>query len=438
MYDNSGAVVAGAVVSAVNDATGVTLKQTTNNAGLFSYPSVAVGQYTVTVEMPGFKTARRTGVTLEVNTPLALNIALELGDTREVVKVEAAVEEVNTSNATLGNVVQRQTVVNLPLNGRNPLNLIVLEPGVTQRSGTTINVNGMRSQAGNVTVDGIEANEASNPTPTNNVFRVNPDNVEEFKVTTSNPTPEEGKNSGLNVSIVTRSGSNQFHGSLVEYFRNTDLNSNEFYANAQGNQRADLKSNQYGYEAGGPIRKNRTFFYTAWQGQKVNLSQAIDKAFGAVPRVYTPAALSGIFRYFVADPKNPLIVNGLKITADSPALVTSTGALAPGVRNCASPTDLNCVATYDIFANDPSHVGGDPGVLSLLKSYPAPNDYNVGDGLNQAGYLWNAPSAVRGPRNILRIDHTFNERNNIFFRAMWATEQQLKGDLLNGRPAVFP
>ena len=438
VYDNSGAVIVGAAVTALNDATGGTMKQLTNSAGLFVYPSISIGSYTITVEMPGFKTARRTGVTLEVNTPLSLSFALELGDTREVVKVEAVAEAVNTSNATLGNVVQKQAVSNLPLNGRNPLNLVVLEPGVTQRSGTTINVNGMRSQAGNVTIDGIEANEASNPTPTNNVFRVNPDNVEEFKVTTSNPTPEEGKNSGLNVSIATRSGTNQFHGSLVEYFRNTDLNSNEFYANAQGNGRADLKSNQYGYEVGGPIRKNKTFFYTAWQGQKVNLSQAIDKAFGSVPRVYTGQALSGVFRYFVADPANPFILNGAKITANSPALVTSAGQLAPGVRNCANSTDRNCVATYNIFGNDPLGVGGDASVLGLLKTYPAANDYNVGDGLNQVGYLWNAPSAVRGPRNILRVDHTFNERNNIFFRAMWAVEQQLKGDLLNGRPAIFP
>ena len=178
--DNSGAVVAGAVVTVTNDATGLAQKQVANSAGLFSFPSIAVGMYTVSVEMAGFKTARRTKVVLEVNTPTSVPVTLELGDTREVVKVEASVQQLNTSNATLGNVVQKETVVNLPLNGRNPLNLIVLEPGVTQRSGTTINVNGMRAQAGNVTIDGIEANEASNPTPTNNVFRVNPDNVEEF------------------------------------------------------------------------------------------------------------------------------------------------------------------------------------------------------------------------------------------------------------------
>ncbi len=189
VFDKSGAVVTGASVTALNEATGSMLKQISNNAGLFAFPSIPVGSYTIIVEMPGFKTARQTSNTLVVGTPLTVNITLEIGSASDVVKVEASAAQVNTSNATLGNVVEKQTIVTLPLNGRNPLNLIVLEPGVTQRSGTTINVNGMRSQAGNVTIDGIEANEASNPTPTNNVFRVNPDNVEEFKVTTSNPTP---------------------------------------------------------------------------------------------------------------------------------------------------------------------------------------------------------------------------------------------------------
>uniref|UniRef100_Q026X1 TonB-dependent receptor, plug n=1 Tax=Solibacter usitatus (strain Ellin6076) TaxID=234267 RepID=Q026X1_SOLUE len=437
-FDHSGAVIVDAIVTCLNEATGTVLKQTTNSTGLYAFPSIPVGSYTLTVESPGFKKAQQAGNKVVVGTPLTINFNLELGSSTELVNVEATVEQLNTTNATLGNVVERQAVQTLPLNGRNPLNLIVLEPGVTQRSGTTINVNGMRGQAGNVTIDGIEANEASNPTPTNNVFRINPDNVEEFKVTTSNPSPEEGKNSGLNVSIATRSGSNEFHGSLVEYFRNNDLNTNEFYANAQGQKRANLKSNQYGFEVSGPIRKGRTFFYGAWQGQKVSLSQAIDKAFGRVPKVYTKEALSGVFRYFVADPSNPLTLNGAKITQNSPALVTTGGALANGIRACGSPTDLNCVQSYNIFTNDPAHIGGDPAVLKLLNSYPAANTFSSGDGLNVAGYLWNAPSSVRGPRDLLRIDHMFNANNNVFFRVMWATEQQLQGDLLNGRPAIFP
>jgi hypothetical protein len=438
VYDNSKAVITGAMVTVMNEATGVIQKQLTTEAGLYSFPSLAVGDYAITVEVPGFKTAKRSGVTLTVGTPVIEDITMELGKTTDVVDVQASAETLQTASATLGNVVEHQAVARLPLNGRNPLNLIVLEPGVTQRSGTTINVNGLRSQSGNVTIDGIEANEASNPTPTNNVFRINPDNVQEFKVTTSNPTPEEGKNAGLNVSMATRSGTNTFHGSVIEYFRNNDLNSNEFYANAQGQPRANLKANQYGFDVGGPIIKNKTFFYYGWQGQKVNLSQAIDKAFGSSPRVYTPTALSGIYRYFVADPKNPLVINGVKITQNSPLLVTSTGALASGVRYCGSPSDVNCIRTYNLAANDPLKVGLDPSVVKLLSSYPSPNNYNTGDGLNQAGFQWNAPAQVRGPRDILRIDHTFNESNNVFFRAMWATEQQLEGDLINGRPAIFP
>ena len=156
VYDATRAVVAGAKVTAVNDATGVPLVQTTNSAGLFSFPSVGVGTYTVTVEMTGFKTVRRTGITLVVgSTPAIEDVSLELGDTREVIKVEAIAAQVNTATATLGNVVEHQAVATLPLNGRNPLNLIVLEPGVTQRSGTTVTVNGTRSMAGNVTIDGI-------------------------------------------------------------------------------------------------------------------------------------------------------------------------------------------------------------------------------------------------------------------------------------------
>ena len=438
VYDPSGAVVAGAGVSVANEGTGNVLKQPTNSAGLFSFQSIPVGTYSVTVEMSGFKTVKRTGLTLVVNTPTQENITLELGQSTDVVSVEATAAPINTESATLGNVIERATVAALPLNGRNPLNLIVLEPGVSQRSGTTVVVNGTRSMSGNVTIDGIEANEASNPVPTNNVFRINPDNVQEFKVTTSNPTPEEGKNSGLNVAIATRAGTNEFHLALIEYFRNKVLNATEFYANAQGQTRTKLNSNQYGFDVGGPIRKNKTFFYGAWQGQKVNLALAIDKAFGKIPNVYTPQALAGNYRYWVPNAANPQTINGTRITQNSTALVGPDGSLAPGVRNCGSPTDSNCVQTYNMFASDPRKIGGDPGVLKLLKGYPGPNNYTTGDGLNVAGFLWNTPYQVRGPRNLVRIDHLINEQNNLFFRALWAEEDQLQGDPLNSRPAVFP
>src|SRR5262245_52774399 len=255
VYDPSGAVVGGADVTLTNDSTGVKLTQVTNEVGLYSFPAIAAGTYTVSVEIPGFKTSKRTGITLNVGTPAVQNFTLEVGGATETVSVEAAQMAVNTTSATLGNIIEHITITSLPLNGRNPLNLIVLEPGVVQTGSTGVNVNGMRAQSGNVTIDGIEANEASNPTPVNNVFRINPDNVQEFKVTTSNPTPEEGRNAGLNVTMATKSGGNEYHLTATEAFRNTVLNANESFANALDNPRTNIQSNQYSVDFSGPIKK---------------------------------------------------------------------------------------------------------------------------------------------------------------------------------------
>src|SRR5215471_11391679 len=184
--------------------------------------------------------------------------------------------------------------------------------------------------------------------------------------------------------MATRSGGNEFHIQAVEYFRNTVMNANEAFANAQKNPRTFIQSNQYGFDVSGPILKNKTFFYVAWQGQKVNLALAIDKAFGKIPTLYTPTALAGNFRYWVADPATPFLIQGQKITANSPLLVNPDGSLADGVRNCSSASDKNCVASYNIYGNDPLKIGGDPQVLNLLRSYPLPNNYGSGDGLNTA------------------------------------------------------
>ena len=206
-----------------------------------------------------------------------------------------------TSNAVLGNVVEQKAIIELPLNGRNPLNLLMYEPGVVQRSGNTVNVNGARARPSTSPSTASRPTRCTNPNPTNNIFRLNPDNVQEFKVTTSNPSPEEGRNSGANVSIATRSGTNQIHGTAFEFFRNTALNAKEFYANAQGGAKPLIQLNQYGFEVGGPIRKNKTFIFGSWQGQKVNFADPIDKTFGTV-NLYPATALTGIYRYFVVDP----------------------------------------------------------------------------------------------------------------------------------------
>ncbi len=441
--DTSGAVIPGASVSATNEATGINYRQTTTGAGLFAFPSVPSGSYTITAEMKGFKTSKLSGNRVVVGTPLTVDVTLGVGETTEILTVEASAAPIQTENATIGNVVSEKAIKDLPLNGRNPLSLLVLEPGVVQRSsgagGSGIHVNGSRDRAYNVTIDGIEANESTVPNPLSNLYRLTPDNVQEYKVTTSNPTAEEGRNSGANIAVATRSGQNTFHGTLFEFLRNTNLNSSEFFANAQGNPKPDIKMNQFGGQISGPIIRNKTFFFFSYADQKVNTKQPIDQTFG-LPLLYSPTARSGVFRYFVASPSTPFVINGQRITRNSPLLVDPrTGALAPGVRTCASPTDANCVASYNFAANDPKGIGVDPTIAKLFNSYPLPNNYSAtGDGLNTATYLWNPPTLFRGPNFMYRVDHTFNENNNLFVRWLNGTYNTLQGDPLNGRPQVFP
>jgi len=443
--DSSGAVVPGASVTAKNEATGATQTQATTDAGLFAFASLPIGTYTVTIERTGFRTTQKTGNVLEINTPLTVDVILETGEVSEVVTVQGGIEQIQTSNATIGNVVEQKAIEQLPLNGRNPLTLITLEPGVVQRSaggvGSGIHVNGSRDRAFNVTIDGIEANESSVPNPVSNLYRLNPDNVQEYKVTTNNATAEEGRNSGASVSVGTRSGTNEFHGTLFYFHRNDALNSNDFFANAQNQAKPVIKLHQFGFESGGPIIKNKTFYFGSFQSNRVSFTQPIDQTFG-VPVVYTPLARQGIFRYFVPDPARALVISGTTITRNSRLLVDpQTGALRPEAQLCATATAVGCIRTYNIFAasNNTLNTAVDPAVAAILNTYPQPNNFGAGgDGLNTAAFLWNPPTKIQGPAYAARVDHTFNENNSMFARFLYSDYNTLEGDPLNGRPQVFP
>ncbi len=443
--DQAGAVLPGAKVTARNEATGVTYNTQTNSAGTYSFDSIPVGNYEIKVEAAGFRTFNSTANVLTVGAPLVVDASMQVGAATEVVSVQGAYERLTTTNAALGDVIERKTITELPLNGRNPLALITLQPGLVQRTsagaGSGTHVNGSRDRAYNVTVDGIDANEPSVPNPQNNVYRLNPDNVQEYRVTTHNATPEQGRNSGANIAIATRGGTNEIHGTLFHFFRNTALNANEFFNNAQKYQalaagnatlaerfnRPELKLNQFGGEAGGPIIKNKTFFFGSYQNQRVNLTQPIARSFG-IPILYTPEARAGIFRYFVGGQNRPAGATG--------AVVDANGK--PLFPDCSATVTTNCIRTYNIYANDPRRIGADPVVKAYLDKYPAPNTYSVGDGLNTAGYAWNVPSRTVGPNYMFRIDHTFNDRQSMFGRYIKADTDTLDGDLLNSRPKVFP
>jgi hypothetical protein len=451
--DSTGAVVAGATVTAKNEATGASQTQTTNDAGLYAFPSLPLGIYTITVERSGFKTVQRTKNELQINTPLAVDVVLEAGQVSEVVTVQGGAEQLQTENATIGNVVEHKAIEQLPLNGRNPLNLIAYEPGVNLRSqggaGSGVSVNGSRDRAFNVTIDGIDANESSAPNPTSNIYRLTPDSVQEYKVTTNNATAEEGRNSGASISVATRSGTNEWHGTAFYFLRNDKLNANDFFSNAQGNPRHKVKLDQPGFDLSGPIRKNKTFFYFSFQHTKVNFTTPIAETFG-IPTVYTPTALGGTYRYFRADPTctstgagNCFKIGSTPIRGNNTLLVNSTtGALRTdlGVRECATNADLNCVASYSLLSatNNPRNIAIDPKMAAFFKAYPAPNRYDCGDALNTGCYSWDPATEHKGPAYNVRIDHTINQNQSIFGRYLWSTYNTLGGDPLNGRPVVFP
>src|SRR5215467_13540813 len=441
--DSSGAVVAGAQVEAKNQETGVVYNSVTTTTGNYSFSSLPPGRYTITVRQTGFRTYTATDNVLTVGAPLVLDISLIVGAVTETVSVVGNYERLDTTTATISDVMDTKQVQNLPLNGRNPLALLTLEPGVLQRTvggGGSTNVFGSRDRAHNVTIDGIDANESTVPNPQGNIQRLNPDNVQEFRTITLGATAEQGRNSGANVIVATRAGGNAFHGSVFYFNRNTVYNANEWFNNYEGRDRPELKLNEYGFAVGWPIIKNKTFFFGSFQNNQINPTEPISATnvgiagFGA-PTVYTALARTGIFRFV----RGAINVGGTTVTGNSPRLVDANGNLKPGVPVCDGVTVTgNCVDSYNIFANDPQGIGGDPAVLALMNSLPAANGFSLGDGLNQAGFNWNPPSQFKGPNYYVRVDHTFGPNDSVFVRWLQNTFDTKQGDFLNARPAVYP
>ncbi|PYY17206.1 MAG: TonB-dependent receptor, partial [Acidobacteria bacterium] len=280
VIDKTNAVVADATVKITNEETGVSYETRSGSAGTWNIPSLTPGRYTVTVTHSGFQTISSQHNVLSVGVPLVVNTTLLVGGTTQIVEVESSYQRIETTNATVSDVMTTEQVKNLPLNGRNPLSLLTLEPGVTQRptsaSGSGTHVFGSRDRSHNVTIDGIDANESTVPNPQSNIQRLNPDNVQEFRTITLGATAEQGRNSGANVMIGTKSGTNAVHGDVFYFNRNTAYNANEWFNNYTGHDRPVLDLHQYGFDVGGPIIKNKTFFFGSYQGNKISQTEPIN------------------------------------------------------------------------------------------------------------------------------------------------------------------
>jgi hypothetical protein len=355
--DPAGAVVPGVTVT-LTSSTGADRIDITNDVGVYRFLQLAPGDYKIKAELQGFKTTAKDNLQLLVDSPAVLDLALEVGQIAETVTVEAGALRLNTQDAALGSAFEPKRIVNLPLESRNMANLLSLQAAVTPDG----YVSGSRSDQSNLTLDGIDVNEQETGEAFSTVIRITPDSLQEFKVTTSTPTAAQGRSSGGQVSLVTKTGTNEWHGSLYEFNRNTDTSANTFFNNRtidpmtnQTLPRPKLIRNVFGGSISGPIMKDRAFFFYNYEGRRDARETSV------VQTVPTATLGQGIVRYKNTD----------------------------GGITTLTPDDI-----AQIFPG----VGTNPAAIKVLgdaaKRYPA-NDTTQGDGLNVSGFRFNSAIPLR-------------------------------------------
>ncbi len=369
--DASGAAVPNAAVDLENIATGLKRSGTTDQTGAYLFTQVVPGDYRLSVKASGFTSKIVNDVVLRVNVPATLNVELEVGAIAETVSVTAEAIQVNTTDATIGNAIGNKPITQLPLNARNIAGLLALQPGVVFTSeGDTDSrngaVNGGKSDQANVTLDGVDVNDQMDRNAFTSVLRMTPDSVQEFRMTTSNANADMGRTSGAQLSLITKSGTNELHGSLYEYHRNTVTTANEFFLNASGIEKPKLIRNIFGASAGGPIIRNRLFIFGNFEGRRDAKDSSV------VRTVPSMDMRQGILHYARKD-----------------------GSIAT-----VTPEDLAAKV-------DPR--GVNQAVLTMLQKYPAPNDFTQGDGLNHVGYRFKAPTPLRWNTYIAKVDYTLDQ-----------------------------
>ncbi|HZZ37914.1 MAG TPA: carboxypeptidase-like regulatory domain-containing protein [Acidobacteriaceae bacterium] len=417
--DSSGAVVPNATVKLTLEATGAVRQGTTDNSGQYQFSQLIPGRYTLTVSAPQFATAEHANLDLLVSQPATANVQLQPATVTQQVTVSSSAEPLlNTTDATLGNAFDSHQVESLPLDQRNVPDLLSLQPGVTflgrsddvtgtqgvgnnptdSRAGS---VNGGRSDQSNITLDGVDVNDINNGYAFTSVLRSTQDSVAEFRVTTSNPNAQEGRSSGAQVALVTRSGSNALHGAAYEYNRSNLLEANDFFNKQQElaaslpNRPESLVRNIFGGAVGGPVIRDRLFYFVNYEGRRDSQGTSVNA--GTVP---TTSYRAGNLQYEYAN-------------AGGDAVYTLTPA--------------------DIQSMDPQGIGNDDALLQVLNSYPQGNDPTQGDGLNSIGYRFPYTIHRKYDTYIARIDWNAgaNGKHTLFWR----------GNLQNDRepsPPAFP
>ncbi len=416
--DPEGRVVVGATVTLVNVATNATRNTQSNEAGAYVFDLITPAEYRLEVEAKGFRKKVVNNVEALIGKQTESNIQLDVGATTEVVEVKASSQQaiINTQDASLGNVLVSTQITQLPLEARNVVDLLSLQPGSTREGYVT----GARADQSNITLDGVDINNAQTgntaiPASTNNlivgaldsdrgnittgpVLRLNSEAVEEFRVTTANANANQGRSSGSQVNLVTKSGTNSLHGAGFEFYRSRGFTANDWFNNhatdASGNwspvPRTPLVRNTFGAALGGPIVKNKAFFFYSYEGRH-------DASGQSVARTVPLASLgAGTIKY--------------QYCTDA-----SCGSIQTGSLDLAQ----NEQAFVSVHNADPANPAINPAALSALAAaaakYPA-NDTTTGDQLNTSGFRFNAPTPTRLNSHIAKLDFNVTKNQTAFLR----------------------
>jgi hypothetical protein len=361
--DPQGLVVAKAKVTSQEQATGTESSVITDYRGEYHLLGLSAGRYVLTVEKPGFRPYRQEGITLRIGDQARLTVKLQLGESSQSIAVNAEATLLETASSSVSYHVSQPQLETLPLDGRNFIPLVALSPGVALPGGGSLlpRINGSRPRTNEYLYDGISVLQ---PEPGQVAFYPVIDAMAEFRLNINAYSPEYGRSNGGTVMVIGKSGSNEFHGTLFEFFRNEDLNARNYFA--QPGRRPEFRRNQYGLILGGPIRKNRTFFFADWQGTRL---------------------LTGITRQSVV-----------------PMLAQRNGVFAATIYDPASspraPFPNNTIPTSRF----------DPLALQVLQHYPVPNAA-AANNFVLAGVEPDNQDQFDG-----RIDHVFNEKHRAFVR----------------------
>ena len=388
--DSTGGVLPGTEVIVSNIENGLERSTSADSEGRYTFAQLPPGTYILLAQSEGFADVVIQGLDVRVNTNTSFDVVFTALETVvETVTISADAAQLNTTDASIGKAFGAKPIRQLPLNARNPAGLLSLQAGVTflsadpldaQRSGDIRNgsVNGAQSDQSNVTLDGVDVNDQNGRLPFTSVLRNTLDSIQEFRVVTTTANADLGRSAGAQVSLVTKSGTNEIHGSLYEYHRNTVTAANDFFNNSAGVDRAKLIRNVFGGSVGGPIKKDRAFYFFNYEGRRDSSEQ------NAVRTVPSESMRNGFVRYRAA---------------------------GGGVR------DLDPAFIRDQI--DPLNMGPSPATLDYFRSFPVPNDSTVGDGLNTAGYRFTASTPLVWNTYISKVDWNLDQNgaHRLFVRA---------------------